>query len=255
MRHRARMRARKGEVISIVGLGLLAMAVLTSAAPRGPSSQDQYQEVAFTDTLEAGDNLAASAPVPTVESDQFHLTKGGIHWFAGPTVEYVLNGVPAQFEGAVNASVATLDGFIIPRQFAVNPGTTQVNPCTGQPNTISWLPGDGPGGVLAATLVCFSPKTKEIVGFQVAFDMDEPWAVLNPANIDNTKVDVQNVAVHEVGHVAGLNHVNAPKNRCLTMFPFSTLGEIQKRTPGLGDKLGLHELYDSPDVTAGVCGL
>jgi hypothetical protein len=65
---------------------------------------------------------------------------------------------------------------------------------------------------------------------------------------------VENTVTHEFGHVAGLGHVHAPHDGCLTMFPFVDLGEIQKRTLGLGDKLGMQRLYSSTDVTAGSCG-
>jgi hypothetical protein len=38
------------------------------------------------------------------------------------------------------------------------------------------------------------------------------------------------------------------------MYKYSGRGEIQKRTPGLGDKLGLDALYATGDVGAGECG-
>ena len=52
----------------------------------------------------------------------------------------------------------------------------------------------------------------------------------------------------------GIDHVNAPKDGCLTMYKFSGRGETQKRTPGYGDKLGLDKLYAIHDVASGVCG-
>ena len=38
------------------------------------------------------------------------------------------------------------------------------------------------------------------------------------------------------------------------MYPYAGLGETQKRTLGLGDKLGMQTLYGSTDVSAGACG-
>jgi hypothetical protein len=38
------------------------------------------------------------------------------------------------------------------------------------------------------------------------------------------------------------------------MYPYADYGEIQKRTLGLGDKLGMQRLYGSTDVSAGACG-
>ena len=80
-------------------------------------------------------------------------------------------------------------------------------------------------------------------------DTGETWSI-GPSDID-----VGNVATHEFGHVAGLDHVNAPKDGCLTMFRFATTGETQKGTLGLGDKLGMDVLYDTGDTGAGPgCG-
>jgi matrixin len=81
-------------------------------------------------------------------------------------------------------------------------------------------------------------------------DNAEPWSI----GATSTTLDVQNTATHEFGHVAGLDHVHPWKDGCLTMYPYVALNEIQKRTLGLGDKLGMHDLYNSTDVTAGTCG-
>ena len=85
----------------------------------------------------------------------------------------------------------------------------------------------------------------------MAFDLNEPWAT--DGNADS--VDLQGVATHEMGHVVGIGHTNPPATACLTMYKFSSLGETQKRTLGLGDKLGMNALYSSGDITPGPgCG-
>jgi hypothetical protein len=38
------------------------------------------------------------------------------------------------------------------------------------------------------------------------------------------------------------------------MYRFAIQGETQKRTPGLGDKLGMAALYGNTDLSAGSCG-
>ena len=61
--------------------------------------------------------------------------------------------------------------------------------------------------------------------------------------------------MHEFGHVAGLDHVNAPRDGCLTMYRFATSGETQKRTLGLGDRLGMDVLCSTGDTALGPgCG-
>ena len=97
---------------------------------------------------------------------------------------------------------------------------------------------------------CDERDTREIVGFTIILDQDEPWFI----GSSETTFDVQNTATHEFGHAAGLGHVHPPKAGCLTMYPYVAFGEIQKRTLGLGDKLGMQTLYNSTDITAGSCG-
>ena len=117
---------------------------------------------------------------------------------------------------------------------------------------MEWGSIDGPGGTIAFAATCRNVATKEIVGFRVKFDTDETTWTIAP---DDAETDVQNVAVHEFGHVAGLGHVKAPKDGCLTMYRFVGTGETQKRTLGLGDKLGLNALYGTDDTDPGPgCG-
>lgn len=197
---------------------------------------------------------AGPGPHPTTESDRFSLISGGIHWGAsGGTVEYRITGTgPAGWNTAVVAGEDEWDDLIPSRTFARNDNTSQLNPCTDLPNTIAWAPIDGEGGILGVTAPCYNLLTKEIVGFSVTLDTDDSWDT--STNGTAGLIDVGNVAAHEFGHVVGLGHVNAPKDGCLTMYKFAADEEIQKRTPGLGDKLGMTALYGNTDVSAGACG-
>jgi hypothetical protein len=188
----------------------------------------------------------------TTESGDFNLFYGGARWLSGSQVEYMIVGSQpiSRANSAVTAGVSTVDGFVTTRSFALKNATTQTNLCTGLPNTIEWAAIDGPGNILGSTSFCYYTATKEIVGFTVKLDKDEPWSIGSTPNA----FDVQNIATHEFGHVAGLAHVSAPKAVCLTMYPYADYGEIQKRTLGLGDKLGMQALYGSTDVSAGTCG-
>jgi hypothetical protein len=225
-----------------------------SAGSRSPelssSVRKDFVQEHFVDHAKGASNLAA--PVATTEGDHFHLIRGGISWFGGGTVEYTITGTEAVSGGntAILASEATVDGFVTTRSFVNNNGSTQTNPCTGLPNNVRWAAIDGAGGIVAVTSTCFGAQTKEIVGFAMTIDQAEPWFI----GSSQTAFDVENTVTHEFGHVAGLDHVRPPQDACLTLFPFVDLGETQKRTLGLGDKLGMQELYGSTDVTAGACG-
>ena len=55
-------------------------------------------------------------------------------------------------------------------------------------------------------------------------------------------MDSLNIANHEAGHVAGMDH---PAKKCTeeTMYPFAEQGETKKRTLHTGDIQGIKELY------------
>ena len=196
--------------------------------------------------------VAGRGPTVTTESADFSLFYGGARWFSGDQVDYTIEGSQpiSRANSAVTAGVAPIDGFGTARSFGLKKATTQTNPCTGLPNVIEWVSIDGPGNILGSTSFCYYLATKEIVGFTVKLDKDEAWSIGSTP----TTLDVQNIATHEFGHVAGLAHVSAPRDVCLTMYPYAEYGEIQKRTLGLGDKLGMQTLYGSTDVSPGACG-
>lgn len=196
---------------------------------------------------------AGPGPHPTTESDKYSLLSGGLRWFSGGTVEYRITGTASNaWNTAVVAGEQEWDALIGARNFARNDGTSQMNPCTDLPNTIAWAAIDGAGGILGVTSPCYNLLTKELVGFSITLDTDDSWDT--STNGTAGFIDVGNVAAHEFGHVVGLGHVNAPKDGCLTMYKFATDEEIQKRTLGLGDKLGLVVLYANTNVSAGSCG-
>jgi len=237
-------------VFLTVGAFLVSTVVTAAPSPRATAPTLEFAAETFVDY--AFPSHAGPGPHPTTESSNFQLTQGGISWFLENTVEYQITGTePVGGNAALESAVATWDGSILPRAFVHNDATSQTNPCTVSPNTIQWSAIDGSGEVLATASVCRNVATKEIVGFVVTMDSTESWATDGSSG----NFDVENVASHEFGHVAGLGHGNPPRSGCLTMYKFAGLGEIQKRTLGLGDKLGMDALYSTGDTSAGPgCG-
>lgn len=240
-------------------IGVLLVFTVVLAAPlfngraseRAKVLQSEWVEEVFID-YGPGATHAGPGPDPTTESDGFHLTQGGIRWFSNGTVEYEITGTESVSGGntAIEDAVSTIDGFVETRTFARDDDSPTGNPCGGD-NRVVWASIDGSGDVLATASVCRNVATKEIGGFVVTIDSDESWAT----DGSSSNFDVENVVAHEFGHVAGLGHVAAPKDGCLTMYRFAGLGETQKRTLGLGDKLGMDILYETGDTSAGPgCG-
>jgi len=99
-------------------------------------------------------------------------------------------------------------------------------------------------GVIAVTITwgVFSgaPRFRELVEWdQVYDDRDFIWG---DADANIKVMDLLNIAVHEVGHAAGLSH---PDLTCTkeTMYAYATEGEIKKRDLNDGDIAGIQELY------------
>ncbi|MEM5794111.1 MAG: matrixin family metalloprotease [Candidatus Aenigmatarchaeota archaeon] len=95
-------------------------------------------------------------------------------------------------------------------------------------------------GVIAVTTVWYNSRTREIVEFDIMFDTDYEWG---DATQDSSKMDLQNIATHELGHAVGLGDVYQDACSEVTMYGYSDYGEIQKRTLEQPDITGLQILY------------
>ncbi|XP_068561844.1 stromelysin-3-like [Cebidichthys violaceus] len=93
------------------------------------------------------------------------------------------------------------------------------------------LPFDGPGGILAHA---FFPRTNR--EGEVHFDYDESWTVGNTVG-----TDLAQVAVHEFGHVLGLQHSLEPD---AVMCPFYS--DSYPLQLSEDDKRGIQYLYGPP---------
>lgn len=99
-------------------------------------------------------------------------------------------------------------------------------------------------GVIAVTVIWsgvpIGSKGRQIIETDVMFDTDFAWgnADLNPA-----VMDLQNITVHESGHVAGLGDIYNSGCLEVTMYGYSGYGEIKKRTLEQPDIIGLQKMY------------
>ena len=236
-----------------IGVFLVSSVVTAAPSPKATAPISAFAEEVFVDY--AAPSHAGPGPHPTTESSDFQLTQGGIKWPNGATVKYAVStaGCSDDCADAVNQIDLSFDAWELGvLTFTRNDGSPDTNPCTGSANSVSFLAVDGAGGALAFASVCRNVATKEIVGFRIVYDSAETWSDSG----DAAKLDIRNTGTHEAGHVAGLGHDNPPRSGCLTMYKFAGLGETQKRTLGLGDKLGMDALYSTGDITVGPgCGL
>jgi len=94
--------------------------------------------------------------------------------------------------------------------------------------------------VIAVTSVWYTRVGKRIVEFDMLFDTDFAWG---DATLDATKMDLQNIAVHELGHSVGLADIYSSACLDVTMYGYSTEGETKKRTLEAADIIGLIKMY------------
>ena len=95
-------------------------------------------------------------------------------------------------------------------------------------------------GVIAVTSIWWNPATKSIVEFDILLDTDFLWG---DATLEPSKMDLQNIATHELGHGVGLGDLYSSTCSEVTMYGYSNYGETKKRTLEKPDITGLQTLY------------
>lgn len=86
------------------------------------------------------------------------------------------------------------------------------------------------------------PAQREILEFDMIFDDEDfNWS----ASTDGVegKMDLQNIATHELGHAVGLGDLYDNGCTDVTMYGYSVEGEIKKRSLEADDIAGLQKLY------------
>ncbi|MBI2499740.1 matrixin family metalloprotease [Candidatus Woesearchaeota archaeon] len=94
--------------------------------------------------------------------------------------------------------------------------------------------------VIAVTSVWYTRVGKQIVEFDQRYNTRFSWG---DATVDPSKMDLQNIAVHELGHAVGLDDIYTTTCSSVTMYGYSTEGETSKRTLEQPDIAGLQAIY------------
>lgn len=83
-------------------------------------------------------------------------------------------------------------------------------------------------------------RTRMITETDILFNNYYVWG---DADVNPAVMDLQNIATHEIGHVAGLGDLYNTSALEQTMYGYSTQGETKKRTLNTGDIAGIKALY------------
>jgi len=237
-----------GILIGIVVLALSGVAVAISNQGADKAKAPDLEKIEFIHwKKDFAKPEAAKAPkTPTCYAFLGKYGKTYLKWTTLP-VKYVINPVnPVQtldetfVTSAVGTSAETWDaatGQEIMNGYTVD--NTVVYGVQDYKNAITF--GNYPtAGVIAVTAVWYNPATKAIVEFDVMFDTDWTWG---DAALDSAKMDLQNIATHELGHGVGLADVYDSVCSLVTMYGYSDYGEIIKRTLEPPDITRLQTLY------------
>ena len=101
--------------------------------------------------------------------------------------------------------------------------------------------GDYPDdNAIAVTSVWYTPAGRQLVEFDQLYNTRFVWG---DAAVDGTKMDLQDIATHELGHAAGLADIYSTACSTVTMYGYSAYGETSKRTLEQPDITGLQKMY------------
>lgn len=118
-------------------------------------------------------------------------------------------------------------------------------------NVVSF--GDLPSNILAVTDFWYWVDTKEIVEWDMIFNLDYLWG---DAELDSSVFDFKEIAVHELGHTLGFMDIYQPACSYVTMYGYSSNGETYKRTLEPPDIFILQKIYggkaDKPILKFGI---
>jgi len=95
-------------------------------------------------------------------------------------------------------------------------------------------------GVIGVTSIWYTRRGKRIVEFDILLNTRFDWGdgEANPAIMD-----VENIMTHELGHGLGLGDIYNDTCSAVTMFGYSTEGDVEKRSLETSDITGLQAMY------------
>ena len=192
------------------------------------------------------------------DEEGYQLFRGGVKWADSDTpVHYLINeaSIPANLTNSgdknpvaeIIAAFEEWDGATSKELFDDNPGTTLgsgADPDDG--NIISWT-NLGNENIIAVTTFWWWRGTKELAAFDMQFNTQFDWGIdwdgEASGYVLTGAMDIRNIATHEAGHTLVLEDLYQDQFSEMTMYGYSTEGEVKAISLEPGDIAGVQELY------------
>lgn len=200
--------------------------------------------------ITAADGSVIQTPTPFEVSFGSAMRKWGgktvnVPYRINPNTPDIAN--QAEING-ITAAINTWNAVNSNLQFSYIGQTTTTTEVANSINEIFWKPIDGMGGVLARNTIYYYKYSGTIVESDIAFDEAELWS-LNP---DVSQMDVESVALHELGHSVFLNDLWTNDDASKVMHAALHGGQL-KRTLHADDILGIQTVC-GPEIGANSLG-
>ena len=170
----------------------------------------------------------------------------GYKWLWQESFAFNLDNLPSPLEAdtvaeVITNSAKTWDDKTSFALFSYTSATTdEPYQVYDETNTIAF--GDlGNTGIIAQTTWWYSRAGKAILEFDMCFNTQFKWSASGESVAD--AMDIQNIATHEFGHAVGLADIYNSNYDYVTMYGYSSYGDIEKISLDGWDIAGLQKIY------------
>jgi len=194
---------------------------------------------------------ASTCPDFQLRSARWPSDKNGttvINWKFNDEGRRAVRAQPGLLENAVNAAMAQWSRWDSNLQFRYGGLTTASFGATGKDgscadgtNVVTWDKFES--DIIAMAGICTDKTGKIVRDADLALNVTYHWENINGTPSTRHSIDIQSIVTHELGHWLGLLDLYGEQDVHQTMSGYAGYGETNKRTPALGDIMGVQKLF------------
>lgn len=236
-------------VLLIILLALTSMGGLILAREDVGNGPPAFAKIIF---VHYGRPAGKGGNTPTDQVTDYKYT--GVRWpDDAPNISFTVDpanrlGIPAAaVQGAIDSAAAAwhaADAKVTFTDAGLAALTVDPRAAPDSKNTVSFrsISAQYPNAI-AVTYGWYYVNTKRLFEVDTIFNDDLAWSVNAYGASFSGSYDVQNIATHEIGHWLVLGDLYKTRDAELTMYGYGAMGETKKDTLGVGDILGINNVY------------